>query len=101
MKTLLHFLVQKLLLQAAIGAGMILSAIFVVYMLIGTPLLVWLLMRVYWKSTNQNDKIKNNTPYYKAPLAFAIVLLISVAILTLLFFVLLLLVAIVYPVTFD
>lgn len=70
-----------ILLQAAFGTGLLLIGIFFVYLLIGTPLLSMLLMKMFWYASNQQEKIKNKIPYYKQPLPFAISIILALAIL--------------------
>ena len=70
-----------ILLQAAIAAGLVLLVIFGIYLLIGIPLLTMLFMRTYWKISNQHEKIKNKTAYYKDPCPFVISILPALGIL--------------------
>ena len=70
-----------ILLQAAIAAGFILLVIFGVYLLIGIPLLTMLLMKTYWKISNQQEKIKKKTPYYKDPYPFVISIVLALGVL--------------------
>ena len=50
-----------ILLQAAIAAGLVLIVVFGIYLLIGIPILTTVLMKTYWKISNQLEKISNGT----------------------------------------
>ena len=58
------------LLQAAVGYGFIFYMILIIGLIIGTPLLVSLFMKVYWRIADKKQNIINKTPYYKDPLPF-------------------------------
>lgn len=70
-----------ILLQAAMAAGLVLLVIFGIYLLIGIPILTMVLMKAYWKISNQLEKISNGTPYYKDPFPFVISIVLSLAVL--------------------
>jgi hypothetical protein len=86
-----------ILLQAAIAAGLILLVIFGVYMLIGIPLLTMLLMKAYWKISNQQEKIKNKIPYYKDTYPFILSVAVALSILIFGFYLFIILLDKVFP----
>jgi hypothetical protein len=80
-----------ILLQAAIAAGFFLFILFGAFLLIVTPKLVGLLMKFIWRRQNKEDYLKNNTPYYKDPVLYFPCLILSIIILSYMFYLLLLL----------
>lgn len=70
-----------ILLQAAIAAEFLLLVIFGIYLLIGFPLVITLLMKTYWKMSNQQEKINNKTPFYKDPYPFIFSIIVALGVL--------------------
>jgi hypothetical protein len=66
------------LLQAAMLGGFMLVAVFCIFLIVGTPLLTGLFMKVYWRVADKKQYIIDNKPYYKEPLPFLVCVLLSV-----------------------
>jgi hypothetical protein len=85
------------LLQAAIGAGMLLFILFPLFLLLGISRLTGIFMKFIWRKRKKEEFLKNKVPYYKDPLWFFLSLLLSVLILGYLFYALLILFDIITP----
>jgi len=80
-----------ILLQAAIAAGFFLAIFFIIFLMIGVPLLVGTFMRWSWRVFKKVDYLRNNMPYYKDPVLFFPCLVVSIIILCCSFYLLILL----------
>lgn len=81
-----------ILLQAEVAAGMFLFYIALpVFVLTVTPILVGIFMRIVWRRQGKQEYIKNKMPYYKDPLLFFPLLILSMIIACIFFYLLLIL----------
>jgi hypothetical protein len=80
-----------ILLQAAMAAGAILFVFLLILLMIGVPILTGIAMKIFWRILGKKDFIINKKPYYKDPLLYFPCLFCSIAILTLAFYRLILL----------
>jgi uncharacterized protein involved in cysteine biosynthesis len=69
------------LLQAAMAGGFVLFAFLCITLVIGTPLLRGLFMKVYWRLADKKDNITNDKPYYKEPVPFVLSIILSISLL--------------------
>jgi len=69
------------LLQAAMLGGFVLFVFLCITLVIGTPLLTGLFMKVYWRFAHKKDNIADGKPYYKEPLPFVLSILLSISLL--------------------
>lgn len=83
--------VNMILLQAAIAAGLFLVILLGIFLLVGVPILVGVLMKFVWRRLNKEEYITNKTPYYKDPVWFFLSVLVSIVILGYVFYLLLVL----------
>jgi uncharacterized protein involved in cysteine biosynthesis len=70
-----------ILLQAAMLGGFVLFAFLCITLVIGTPLLTGLFMKVYWRLADKKDNIAGGKPYYKEPLPFVLSIILSISLL--------------------
>lgn len=77
-----------ILLQAAIAMGFVLLVGLIVFLAIGTPLLVILFMRLYRRLYKQNSQKFDRLPYYKEPIPFILSILVSLSVLKFIYFLL-------------
>ena len=75
-----------ILLQAAMAAGLILVILYCIFLIIGTPFLVGLFMKGYWRLVGKKNNITDGKPYYKEPLPFVLSVILCLAMLTGLFY---------------
>ena len=81
-----------ILLQAAIAAGMFLFYIALpVFLLLVTPIILGILMRFAWRRRGKQEYIQNKMPYYKDPILFFPLLILSIIIACFFFYLLLIL----------
>ena len=81
-----------ILLQAAMAVGLFLFYIALpVFLLIVTPILLGIFMRFVWRRQGKQEHIKNKLPYYKDPLLFFPLLILSMIISCIFFYLLLIL----------
>jgi hypothetical protein len=81
-----------ILLQAEMAAGIFLFFIGLpVFLLLVTPILLGILMRFAWRRRGKQEYIKNKMPYYKDPLLFFPLLILSMIIACIFFYLLLIL----------
>ena len=73
------------ILQAAMAAGFVALFLYGVFIVLTIIFGSRLLMRMYWKLTNQIEKITNKTPYYKDLFPFLISVIISISVGTFVF----------------
>ena len=73
------------ILQAAMAAGFLALVLYGVFIVLTIIFGSRLLMRMYWKLTNQIEKITNKTPYYKDLFPFLISVIISISVGTFVF----------------
>ena len=73
------------ILQAAIAAGFLILIFYGVFIVLTIIFGSGLLMRIFWKQTNQVEKITNKTPYYRDIFPFLISVLISISVGTFVF----------------
>jgi len=84
-----------ILMQAAIAGGIVLAILLGLLLLIGVPVLVTLLMRLYWKVAGKKDSVKKKR--YKEIIPFISIVIFSIVALLLLFYLLVKLLSGVYP----
>jgi hypothetical protein len=72
---------EMILLQAAMGAGMILFVFLLIFLIFGVPLLTGILMKMLWRILGKEGFIKNKKAYYKDPLLYYPCLICSIIIL--------------------
>jgi len=81
-----------ILLQAAMAAGVFILYIGLpVFLLLMTPIILGIFMRFAWRKQGKQDYIKNKMPYYKDPLLFFPLLILSIIIACIFFYLLLIL----------
>lgn len=85
------------LLQAAMLGGFILMVFYGAFLVIGTIFLSGVFMKTYWRLINKGQNITDGKPYYKEPLPFLISVILSIVMLSGLFYFLLTL----FDKTFD
>ena len=88
------------LLQAAMVAEFILVICLGIFLIVLTPALTGLLMKAYWRSTVKKQNITDKKPYYKEPIPFLIGVVISIVVLTGVFYLLLILFGAIFPDSF-
>ena len=87
-----------ILLQAGIAAGMFPFYIALpIFLIVATPILLGILMRFAWRRRGKREYIKNKMPYYKDPLLFFPLLILSMIIACVLFYLLLILLDKLFP----
>jgi hypothetical protein len=85
------------LLQAAIAAGMLLVIFLVLFAIVGIPIVSGILMKIIWTRVGKEDYVKSKAPYYKTPVIYFIVLIISAVIVFLIFLLLLNIFGVLFP----
>jgi uncharacterized protein involved in cysteine biosynthesis len=70
-----------ILLQAAMLGRFVLFAFLCITLVIGTPFLTGLFMKVYWRLADKKDNIAGGKPYYKEPLPFVLSIILSISLL--------------------
>lgn len=79
-------MINLIFLQAAMGASAVIVVLFLVFLLIGVPLLTGFFMKTLWRILKKETFISNNSPYYKDPLLYILSLISSVAIVVVIFY---------------
>jgi uncharacterized membrane-anchored protein len=77
-----------ILLQAAMAMGFVLLVGLIVFLAIGTPLLVILFMKLYRSSYQENREKSDRLPYYKEPIPFILSILVALFVLIVIYFLL-------------
>lgn len=77
-----------ILLQAAMAMGFVLLVGLIVFLAIGTPLLVILFMKLYRSSYQENRGKSDRLPYYKEPIPFILSILVALFVLIVIYFLL-------------
>jgi uncharacterized membrane-anchored protein len=77
-----------ILLQAAMAMGFVLLVGLIVFLAIGTPLLVIFFMKLYRSSYQENREKSDRLPYYKEPIPFILSILVALFVLIVIYFLL-------------
>lgn len=89
------------LLQASMAAGSVVLILYGIIIVVGTILLTHVFMKIYWRNVGKKNNIIESKPYYKDPVPFFTSIIISIALITVLFYILTLIADKVFPVYFD
>jgi hypothetical protein len=85
------------LLQGAMGAGILLGGFFLIYMLIAVPTITYFVMKGFNKSATETGANKEKKPLSASILPFLVSVFISIILSVGLFFVLILLLGVLFP----
>lgn len=78
------------LLQAAMSRGFVLIIFLISFIVIFTPVLTCLLMKLFWRILKKEAYINLKKPYYKDPLPFSASIILSISFLIFVFYLLIL-----------